>query len=86
MIKTGRIVRLAIGAAFCFSLLAVGGCTKYASPDDLKKLDEANQAALSAEKQLDQTKSERMGLEKQLAAKQAELDSTKAEFEKVKTR
>ena len=86
MTKTGRIGSFVMGAAFCFALLAVGGCTKYASPDDLKKLDDANKAALSSEKQLDQAKSERMSLEKQLALKQAELDSTKAEFEKVKAR
>jgi len=81
---SGGTVRLVLGAAFCLSLLSVGGCTKYASPDDLKTLDAASAAATSAENELAKTKLERQKTEKQLAAKQAELDAAKAEFEKVK--
>ena len=83
---SGGPVRLLVSAAFGISLLMSVGCTKYASPDDLKKLDEANKAAVSAEADLDHAKADRMALEKKVAAKQADLDAAKAEFEKVKTR
>jgi len=83
---SGGTVRLLAGAVFCVSLLAVGGCTKYASPDDLKQLDIANTAAVSAEKTLDQTKAERQKLERKIPPKQAELDAAKAELEKVKNK
>jgi len=81
---SGVIVRLALGSVFCFSLLTVGGCTKYASPDDLKTLNAAGAAATSAENELAKTKLERQNLEKQLTAKQAELDAAKAEYDRVK--
>jgi len=81
---SGGFVRLVMGAAFCVCLMTVGGCTKYASPDDLKKLDETNRAAVSAERDLEQIKAERMKVERELAAKQKELEAAKAEFEKVK--
>ena len=86
MKKPEKLARAVIIAAFSVSLLAVGGCTKYASPDDLKKLDEANKAAVSAEKELNQVKAQRMDLEKQVSQKQADLDAAKAEVEKLKTR
>jgi len=82
---SGGATRLILGASFCLSLMAVG-CTKYASPDDLKTLEAANQAAISAEKELEKTKLERQKLEKQVTAKEAELEKAKAEFEQVKSK
>ena len=82
----GKLTRTALIFAFGVSLLAVGGCTKYASPDDLKKLDEANKAAVSAERDLATMKSQRSDMEKQVSKKQADLDAAKAESERVKTR
>ncbi|MBM3325881.1 MAG: hypothetical protein FJY65_02700 [Calditrichaeota bacterium] len=67
----------------CLSLLTVG-CTKYASPDDLKKLDEAQKAAVSAEKELDQLKKERADLERQIAQKQHELDDLQEQLDEIK--
>jgi outer membrane protein TolC len=72
--------------AFAAGTLIFGGCTKYASPDDLKKLDAAEKAAVMAERDVEKAKAERSSLEKQVAAKQAELDAAKAEFEQVKNR
>lgn len=84
MKNAGSALRLFVAGAFCAGLLAVGGCTKYASSGDLKKLDDANKAAVAAEKELEQAKNERRGLEMQLARKQADLDVAKAELEQAK--
>jgi len=60
------------------------GCTKYASQDDLQTLKEAEQAAISAEKQKDKVIAERKGLEKELSVKQQELKDAESELEYVK--
>ncbi len=86
MDSTGRTIRTTVLCAFIAGTLAFGGCTKYASPDDLKKLDAADKAAVSAERDVEKAKSERRGLEKQVNNKKAELDAAKAELELVKNR
>ncbi len=86
MISTGKAIRMALVCAFAAGILAFGGCTKYASPDDLKKLDAADKAAVSAERDVEKAKAERRGLEKQVSVKQAELDAAKVELEQVKNR
>ena len=84
MISTGRAIRTVIVCAFAAGILVFGGCTKYASPDDLKNLDAAEKAAVSAERDVEKTKTERRGLEKQVNDKKAELDAAKAELNKLK--
>lgn len=84
MTRIGRAVRLSVVCAFAAGTLVFGGCTKYASPDDLKKLDAAEKAAVSAERDVEKAKAERRGLEKQLDDKKAELESAKAELNKHK--
>ena len=74
---------------FCvgFSLLLLPlltGCSKRPSKDELSKLEEAKQAALAAEKELDAKKAERAELEKELDKKQKELNDLKAERDDVK--
>jgi len=86
MISTGKAIRTCAVCAFAAGILVFGGCTKYASPDDLKKLDASEKAAISAERDVDKAKVERRGLEKQVADKQVELAAAKAELEKVKSR
>ncbi len=79
-----RLTGIALVLVFSLSFLTIG-CTKYASPDDLKKLDEAQKAAISAEKELEQLKKERADLERQVSPKQNEYDDLKAQFDELKT-
>jgi septal ring factor EnvC (AmiA/AmiB activator) len=70
--------------AIAGSLLVTAGCTKYASPDDLQRLDEAKQAAILAEKDLDKIKVEHRKLEADLADKEKELQAVQADLERAK--
>lgn len=81
-----RVTTVVLALVFVFGLVFSTGCTKYASPEDLQKLEEARKAALSAEKELDRIKTERRDVEDELANKEAELESTKEELELVKQR
>lgn len=81
-----RVLTTAILSVFAFSLLVTGGCTKYASQDDLQNLEEAKQAAISAEKEVEKVKAQRKKLEKDLAAKEDELKKAEEELETVKNR
>ncbi len=82
--KMGRTALVAaLIASFMFGAT---GCTKYASPDDMKKLKEAEQAAISAEKEQSKIVAERKKMENELAAKQQELKEAQAELEHVKSR
>ena len=79
-----RIVAMAPILALAAGLMLASGCTKYASPDDLKRLDDAQKAAISAEKELEKAKADRRTLEAEVSAKEKELEGVKAELEKVK--
>jgi len=82
-----KMGRTALAVVFVAIFIIGGtGCSKYASPDDMKKLKEAEQAAISAEKELSKTIAERQKLEQELAAKQQELKEAEAELEHVKSR
>jgi len=83
-IKNAFIILMLV--VFTSSVFFSVGCTKYASQDDLKTLDEVRQAAISAEKELDKVKSERQQLEKELVVKQQDLKNAEQELEKVKNR
>lgn len=80
-----RLGRVLGGVVICAGLL-LGGCTKYASQGDLKRLDEAQQAAVSAEQDQQKAETDRRAIENQIAGKKAELDAAKAELEAVKSR
>jgi hypothetical protein len=69
---------------FSISMLSITGCGWKASEEDIKALEETKDAALAAEKSLEDKKAERMDLEKKVAAKKAELEKVKADKEKVK--
>lgn len=79
--KAGTLV---IAGAFLIVALSIGGCTKYASPDDLQRLEEARQAAMSAERELEGVRAERSKTESELAAKKAELETAKQELDRAK--
>lgn len=69
MVLTAALLLVALGS----------GCTKYASEEDLQNLERQKQAALSAEKKVEQLKAEKSDLEKTVAQKEAELQKVEAE-------
>lgn len=73
MVKPQRVTTVVLTLVFTVSLLASVGCTKYASQEDLQQLETARKAAISAEKELENTKDERKMVEQELAEKEAEL-------------
>jgi len=74
-----------VTAMFAVGILLSVGCTKYASQDDLQRLEEARRAAISSEKELDKKKTERKTVERELADIEAELKTAQNELEYVKT-
>ena len=54
-------------------MFSTTGCTKYASQEQLKALEDAKNAALSAEKRVEELKVEKAQLEKDIAVKKQEL-------------
>lgn len=83
MILLRRVISLTIVIAFAVGTMGTVGCTKYASPDDLQKLEEAKQAAVSAEKELTKVKADRKKVEQELAAQESELKTSKSDLKKV---
>lgn len=84
MTRLPTLLRMTMVTALLVGAVMAVGCTKYASPDDLKRLDEAKAAALSAEKELEQVRAERRKVEQELAAEQRELERVKADLDAVK--
>jgi len=84
MIKPRRVTAVVVALVFAVTLIMSVGCTKYASPDDLQRLEEARKAAVSAEKEIDKVKTERKQVEQDLANKEAELKAVQEELEYVK--
>jgi len=68
-----RFISLLILVLFLVGMLSSTGCTKYASEDQLKALEDAKNAALSAERRVEELKAEKAQLEKDIAAKRQEL-------------
>lgn len=79
----GMFIALAVTAIF---FLATTGCTKYASPDDLQRLESSRQATLSAEKERDQMNDQIRKLERDTKAKDDSLQAVRNEFKLVKSR
>ena len=79
-----KIVAMTVLLTFAVALLTVGGCTKYASQDDLNNLDEAKKAAVSAERELEGVKAQRADLEKQVQVKEAELKKKEDELQRLR--
>lgn len=69
---------------FTFSSIVSVGCTKKPSQDELSRLEEAKTAAEGAEKKLGELKQDRMHLESELQAKQAELKKSEDERDEIK--
>ncbi|MFH0765626.1 MAG: hypothetical protein V2A61_04310 [Calditrichota bacterium] len=79
-----KLTTIFITGLFAASLLTAGGCAKWASPDDMQKLEAARKSVQSAEKELKDLQAERSKLEKTKQAKQQELDEANAELAKIK--
>ena len=84
MLKPRRVSAMVVTVMFAAGMLLSVGCTKYASQDDLARLEEARKAAISAEKELDKTKVERKKVEGELADFEAELKTAQGELDYVK--
>lgn len=83
MVEPRRVTTVVLALLFAAGSMMSVGCTKYASPDDLQRLEEARKAAISAEKELDNKKDERMAVEQELADVKAELNTVQADWENV---
>lgn len=78
---------LAKGLAICLlASLSLVACTKHPSKEQLQALEEARQAAASAEAQVTQKRAERDALLKQLQEKKAALQKAQAEKAAVSAR
>jgi septal ring factor EnvC (AmiA/AmiB activator) len=83
MANLTKLARFLLIGSF-IAMAGVSGCTKKPSQDELTKLDEAKQAAESAEKKLTELKQERVQLEATLQSKQTELKQNEDERDDLK--
>jgi|GEM_PF-505766 len=79
MRRKGVVKAFLVFSIMVFLLVLGTGCTKYASDEDLKNLENQKQAALSAEQKVEQLKVEKEKLEQIKAEKEAKLQEVKAE-------
>jgi septal ring factor EnvC (AmiA/AmiB activator) len=86
MTKVRRVVSVLLATLFAVSLLTMTGCTKHPSDEQLQALEEQKQAALAAEKTLEDKRSEKNRLESELNRKKKELQDAKNELAAVKQR
>ncbi len=61
-----------------------GGCTKYASEEDLQALERQKNAALAAEQRVEELKRTKADLERQVRTKQSELNEAKRILDEVR--
>jgi septal ring factor EnvC (AmiA/AmiB activator) len=83
MPRIRSVINNSLVALFVVGLLSTG-CTKYASEDDLANLEEAKQAAMAAEKMVQDKESEKADLQRELAKLNEELATAESELELVK--
>ena len=79
-----KIASMILAGVFALSLVA--GCSSNPSEEEIKTMEEAKAAALSAEGTLQDTQKTRKDLESQVRAKEADRDAAKREYEAVKKR
>jgi len=83
MMSFNRIARYVLIGSFVV-MCGMTGCTKKPNDEELAKLEEARSAAESAERKLAELRQERMNLESQLSAKEAEMREHEAERDDLK--
>lgn len=79
-----KITTTTLVVLFVASIAVIGGCTKYASTDDLQRLEETRRSASSAERELEQVRGERRQLEQERDAKKSELATAQEELRNVR--
>lgn len=84
MRKAIRGVLVLTAVALLFSVMT--GCSKHPNEEQLSALEETNQAALSAERQLETLQAEKANLEQQLAEKKQQLEECETEKRLVSQR
>jgi outer membrane lipoprotein-sorting protein len=78
-----RLISLFVVLAFVMASMFVSSCTSHPNEEQVQALEEARSAALSAEKECADKKSERQEQESKVNAKKAELQKVQAEKDKV---
>ena len=73
MLKGMKFSKIGMTIVIVSLLFAFSGCTKYASEADLQELERQRQAALSAEQRVAELQREKADLERQITAKEREL-------------
>jgi len=73
-----------LGMMLSILALTLGGCTKYASQEDLQNLERQKQAALSAEQRVTQLENEIRDLERQITEKQRTLREKQQLLEQIR--
>ena len=84
MRKAIRGVLVLTATVLLFAVVA--GCSKHPNQEQLSALEEANQAALSAERQVQTLQADKANLEKQLAEKKQKLEECETEKKAVTDR
>ncbi len=85
MKRISKVVSALIVGLLFVSMLSIG-CTKHPNAEQLQALEEQKNAALAAEKTLEQKRREKSQLERELSDKKAELQKAKDELAAVKQR
>ncbi len=87
MKSTSRwIPRIAAVCLLLFAFVLVAGCRNHPNKKELKALEEAKQAALSAESKAADCAKEKASLEQQLAQQKQKVESLKQEKAAVEKR
>jgi len=85
--KGGKaLLNAVLVTGFTLSLMLSTGCSRHPNEEQIRVMEEARAAALSAEEQLAQKQQECEDLKQQVASKQKELDNLKKERELVQQR
>ena len=70
--------------ALLFFLFILSGCGKYANQEQLAQLEKQKEAALAAEKSLEDCQREKEDLRNQIAQKQQEADKLQKDLDAIK--
>jgi outer membrane murein-binding lipoprotein Lpp len=80
----GKYIKLVILAIVLTGALAISGCTKYASDEDLKQLNDLKAQVKGLEDEIAKLKADKATLEKSVAEKNGKLKQCQSDQEAVK--
>ena len=72
-----NVKKLVVAIAVSGALLLSFSCTKHPNEDQIRVMEETRQAALDAEKKIQELESQKQQLQSQLAAEQKKVDGVK---------